>query len=687
MDYVIPPDLLYVPLLLCLALCLILTTFFTYSMAGIRAAVFLCLVTLGVRYEVWRLTETLNLDTPLTAFLSLLVFGAEVLLFTHFLGNSLFEIWRKDRTEETNEKEEFLQNGEYRPNVDVYITTYNEPADVLKRSIIGCKSMDYDNKQIYLLDDGNRPEIKTLADEYGIGYITRQNNTHYKAGNLNNAIQNTDGELLACFDADFIPTKNFLTRTLGYFIESDVALVQTPQNFYNSDPIENNLGLFGIITCEQELFFQKVQPSRDAANAVICCGTSYVIRRLALEDIGGFPTSSITEDFLTSIELHSRQYRVVYVNELLSAGDAPGNIGDYIKQRIRWCRGILQAIYSKTSPLTIAGLNVRQRLYHTLGIFYWLTAFSRVILLATPLCFLIFDIFPIRTSWAEIVYYFLPYYLSYVMLENWLSGGKRSPVWSDLYEYLICFPICTTVLSTFLKPFGTPFWVTPKMQGVDKVRFNMSVGYPLLVMFFVYILAFMLQLKGWDWQPEHEPTVINMIWGVYNIVILWLTLQICFDVPEKREDVTFMCQLPGQLTVAQEKLEIIVAELSLTGVLIQLPSLTAKKLTGKAKKFTLDIPSLELKKLKVSIPEDAQWDALQIASEAEHQTVTLAINDLTEKQYASLVQQLYCQPDTWQDRRLNNNVYFWNFILSIFRIYPLTSPAIKSSGAPQLKLA
>lgn len=683
MEYPTSPDLLYVPLLLCLALCLILTTFFSYKSPGIRAAVFVCLVVLGFRYEFWRLTSTLNLDTPVAAVLSFTILGAEILLFVHFLGNAFFEIWRRDRKAETDEKARRINLGTYQPSVDIYITTYNEPADMLRRTIIGCQAIEYARKKIYLLDDGNRPEIKALADSYQVGYLSRESNTHYKAGNLNNALRHTDGELLACFDADFIPTRNFLTRTLGYFAEPDVALVQTPQNFYNSDPIENNLGLFGIITSEQELFFQKVQPSRDAANAVICCGTSYVIRRAALTAIGGFPTTSITEDFLTSIELHSRQYRVVYVNELLSAGDTPGNIGDYIKQRARWCRGILQALYSSTNPLTIPGLTLKQRLYHALGIFYWLTAFSRLILLATPLCFLLFGFFPIQTTWEEIVYYFAPYYLSYLMLENWLSGGKRSPLWSDLYEYLICFPICVTVLSTLMKPFGAPFWVTPKMQGIPSVRFNMNIGYPLLVAFFIYLLAFVLQFKAWDWQLDHEPAFINLAWGLYNMVILWLTLQTCLDTPEKRENIVFTCRLPGRLTAGEKASDLIVTELSLTHALISLPSQFNQ--SGQAMQtasgiLRLDIPGLGLHQLNASLWDEGKPSTQHPSAAIER---LLVFDSLTKDQFRILVEQLYCQPDRWQDRRLNNNVYFWNFILSIFRIYPLTNTRFLMSATTE----
>jgi Glycosyltransferases, probably involved in cell wall biogenesis len=206
--------------------------------------------------------------------------------------------------------------------------------------------MDYANKKIYLLDDTRRPHIKALAEELGCEYLTRPDNKHAKAGNLNNAISKTNGELIVCFDADFVPTKNFLTRTVGFFQDERVALVQTPQSYYSPDPIARNLGLENIIVPEQEVFYRQIQPVRDGTDSVVCAGTSFVMRRSALQEAGGgFVTSSLSEDYFTAVRLSQKGYKLVYLDEKLSAGAAPDDMGAHATQRLRWAQGTLQAFF------------------------------------------------------------------------------------------------------------------------------------------------------------------------------------------------------------------------------------------------------------------------------------------------------------------------------------------------------
>jgi cellulose synthase (UDP-forming) len=211
---------------------------------------------------------------------------------------------------------------------------------------------------VYLLDDKRRPAMRSLAEELGCIYICRPDNRHAKAGNLNHAMKQTQGELIVSFDADFIPTREFLTRTVGFFQDPQVALVQTPQTFYNGDPIKHNLGLGGVLTNDQDLFFRLVQSGRDTFNCVICCGSSFIMRRQAVEKVGGIPTDTLCEDLLTSVKLQAAKYKVLYLNEALSAGASAENIGGYIDQRIRWGQGTLQTLFCSLNPLTMPGLNL-----------------------------------------------------------------------------------------------------------------------------------------------------------------------------------------------------------------------------------------------------------------------------------------------------------------------------------------
>jgi cellulose synthase (UDP-forming) len=230
------------------------------------------LLTLAVRYLLWRSLSTLNLSTPLNGVFSLGLFLMELLLLSGGIIQLFLLLRVHDRRPEADRLSNDVLNGTFTPTVDILIPTYNEPTFILRRTVIGCQALDYDAKKIYLLDDTRRPEVQALAQELGCEYRTRPDNHHAKAGNLNQAIAHTNGELIVIFDADFIPTKNFLTRTVGFFQDSQVALLQTPQTFYNPDPVARNLGLENTLTPDEEVFYRQIQPIRDGVGGVICAG-------------------------------------------------------------------------------------------------------------------------------------------------------------------------------------------------------------------------------------------------------------------------------------------------------------------------------------------------------------------------------------------------------------------------------
>jgi cellulose synthase (UDP-forming) len=302
----------------------------------------------------------------------------------------------KPRNRDADKMSMEVIEGKYNPSVDIFIPTYNEPEFILRRTILGCQALDYANKKIYLLDDKRRVEMRSLAQELGCEYITRPDNRHAKAGNLNHALPRTSGELIVVFDADFIPTKNFLIRTVGFFQNPQIGIVQTHKSFYNPDPVARNLGLEKVLTEEEEISYRYSQILRDGTDTAMCCGTSFVIRRSALEEVGGFVTDSLSEDYFTGIRLAALGYRVIYLGESLSAGLSAESISDFVAQRLRWARGTLQAFFVKTNPLTIEGLRFLQRLVHFDTALHWFTYLFRIAFLLMPIAYLF-----------TIVYFFL----------------------------------------------------------------------------------------------------------------------------------------------------------------------------------------------------------------------------------------------------------------------------------------
>ena len=509
-----------------------------------RAVVVAIVLALTIRYVLWRSLATLNLSDPLNGIFSLGLFFLEMLMvFTSSI--QLYLILRvKDRRREADRMAVAVESGNFAPPVDIFIPTYNEPAFILRRTVIGCQALDYANKKVYLLDDTKRSEIKLLAKELGCEYITRSDNIHAKAGNINHATALTNGELIVVFDADFIPTKNFLTRTIGFFQNPEIALVQTPQSFYNHDPIARNLGLENVLAPEEEVFYRLIEIIKDSADSVICCGTSFVVRRSALETAGGFVTDSISEDYFTGIRLSATGYRLVYLDEKLSAGLAAENIEAHLTQRLRWARGTLQAFFIDSNPLTIRGLRFVQRLSHLEGLLHWFTSLTRVLFLLMPLAYSFLGVLPLRASAGELLYFFLPYYLVQVTVFSWLNRRSRSALLSDVYSFVQCIPLAVTVVSVMLKPFAKGFQVTPKGIASDRFRFNWKLGWPLIVLFAA--TAFSL------WQNVNIHLVKNVgslevisdsadllkgislgwIWSAYNLLMLGIALLILVDIPK-----------------------------------------------------------------------------------------------------------------------------------------------------------
>jgi cellulose synthase (UDP-forming) len=503
------------------------------------------LLALTLRYVVWRSLATLNLADPLNGVFSLGLFGLEMLMLASGVIQLFLMLRMKDRRREADRKAIAVSTGKFTPTVDILVPTYNEPVFILRRTIIGCQAVDYPHKRVYLLDDTRRPEVQKLATDLGCEYITRPDNRYAKAGNLNHAIAVTaetyasdKSDLLVVFDADFIPTRNFLTRTVGFFQDEQVALVQTPQSFYNPDPIARNLGLEDVLTPEEEVFYRQIQPIRDGAGGVICSGTSFVVRRSALEATGGFVTDSLSEDYFTGIRLAAKGYRLLYLDEKLSAGLAADNMSAHATQRLRWARGTLQAFFIEANPLTIPGLSLLQRLAHLEGLLHWFTSLSRVGYLIAPLAFSFLGVIPVRATLDELLYFFLPYYVVQLMFFSWLNHHSRSALLSDIYSLVLTFPLALTVVQVMLNPFSKGFSVTPKGTASDRYSFNWNLALPLIVLFLITAVSLWCNLglcmaNGWAaiGTPELKGLGLGWLWSSYNLMMIGIALLILLDVP------------------------------------------------------------------------------------------------------------------------------------------------------------
>lgn len=367
----------------------------------------------GVIYLYWR-TGTFHPDHPV---FSRLLYAAEVFGFLTALLNA-FMTWRL-----TVRVSPTPSSG---LSVDVFIPTYNEDLAIVRRTVLAAKAMDYPH-ETWVLDDGNRPEVRTLAAELGVRYLARADNTHAKAGNLNHALRHSRADFIATFDADHAPRRDFLQKTLGFFADERVAFVQTPQDFYNLDSFQNRTDERARRAwSEQSLFFRIIQRGKDYWNSAFYCGSCAVIRRQALDDIGGFATGTVTEDIHTSLRLHKRGWRSVYLPESLAYGIAPAKLEPFLKQRIRWGIGAMN-VWRREGILTARGLTLPQRLSYLATALAYFDGWQKALFYIAPVLVLTTGMMPISVEGGEFLMYFVPYYLlNFLAFEEIARGYGRS---------------------------------------------------------------------------------------------------------------------------------------------------------------------------------------------------------------------------------------------------------------------
>ena len=374
------------------------------------------------------------------------------------------------------------------PDVDIFISTYNEPPELLRKTIIGCKYMEYPDKNkvhIYLCDDHRRPEMRKLAEELGVHYFDRPDNEGAKAGNLNKALERTHSPYVVTFDADMIPQRKFLLKTIPYFIDADrineslpeekrrpLGFIQTPQSFYTPDVFQHNLYAETKVPNEQDFFYDVIEAAKTSTNSVIYGGSNTIISRKALEAIGGFYTKSITEDFATGMLIESAGFVSLGLSEPLASGLAPSSFKEHIQQRTRWGRGVI-ATAKQLKFLRNRKLDLSQKLSYLSSVLYWFSPIKNLIYLISPLMFAVFCIPIFKCTLVDLALFWLPMHLLSMVALRITSQGKISSRWSGIYETsvmpFLLIPIIKETLGITLSTFKvTKKEKSNKRQTIDK---------------------------------------------------------------------------------------------------------------------------------------------------------------------------------------------------------------------------
>lgn len=525
------------------ALALFLTALLVRREGGRRWLLALSLL-LYVRYMVWRVVYTIPTDNVPGLLIGSLVYLAELYGLVQFCFYT-YQSWSPyDRAS--------VPLTRY-PTVDIMVTVVDEPLAILRQTLVGSLAQEYpaDRFTVHVLDDGHRDEAKALAESLGCNYIRRHDRPkHAKAGNLNHALRQTQGEVVAVFDVDHVPARTFLKETVGFFNDPKVAMVQTPHHFYNPDVFQRNLRVGERITNEQALFFRSLQAGRDAHNSAFFAGSGGLFRRAPLMEIGGFQTQTITEDIHTSMNLHARGYRSCYLNRVLSAGLMPETFEGYLKQRKRWAMGCIQMLI-QDNPLLKRGLTWPQRLDYFGSVFYFFFGLPRLICLLAPLAALLLEIPPLKANVWELTNYFMSFFIASALIMRPVSGGSRNPFWSDIYESAMCFALSAVAIKALTAPRKErPFEVTPKGQTVRQSTSTLLThAWPHLVAFGLLVCGLALGGLRW-WHGSTDPGLpVSLWWGSINLLLLTVALFVASEQSQARQNFRLSRNYAGTLLV------------------------------------------------------------------------------------------------------------------------------------------
>lgn len=531
-------------------------------MPKIKKVSYILAIVLSVIYLLWRIFFTIPWHAHIfTLIFALLLVGSEI--FSSFTAYVLiiFRLIRADKTQKLEIPKFDLQQPI--PKIDVIIVTHNEEVSLLRKTVNAATFMDYPDKSkvnIVIADDGNRPEVRELAKEYQVNYVTMEKNKHAKAGNINNALEQLDAPLFAIFDADMMPFSNFLTSSVPFFTENfaeleedpdhtkPIGFVQTPQSFYNADIFQFNLFLQDAVVNEQDFFSRDVNVLNGSNGHALFTGSNAVFLREIVDKVGGFPTDTITKDFELGTKINSEGYISIATREPVSSGITPVDIKSVIKQRTRWARGVIQScrnMHIFTNP-KITLLN-RIILINTW--LYWWSFSRRLIYIAAPLLYALFKVQVVNANfWILMIVWAPGYFLLHFVLGD-TSSNIRNERWGEIQETFFAPYLFIPVILESIGIKAKKFKVTDKsvkFSIVDKLYII-----PYFIMWALTLLA-IVKFNYGKWGSEIIVGSVITFWLVMHFINLSFCLFISMKRDINRKSERFVRHAKGKIMVNGE---------------------------------------------------------------------------------------------------------------------------------------
>ena len=470
------------------------------------------------------------------------------------------------------------------PDVDIFVATYNEEPNLLEKTLLACKRMDYPDKKkvhIYLCDDGHRESMKVLAAKLGVNYLDREDHKGQKAGNLNNALAHSSSPYVVTFDADMIPQSGFLMETIPYFVDCEMrnkgrdekdqiklGFLQTPQSFYDVDLFQFNLHSERKIPNEQDYFYRDIEVARTRSNSCIYGGSNTVIAREALEKIGGFYMDAITEDFATGILIQKAGYVSLSIAKILASGISAKNLQDLIQQRVRWARGVIST-GRKMHIYTSKTLSFAQKMNYWASIWYWYAPVKRLCYIMSPILYATFGFMVFRCDLWEVLLFWLPMYVTSNISLKMLSGNIRNTKWTSIYEYAL-FPYM--LIPIILETFGfslKKFKVTTKDSGKQEKKSYFIYMIPILIVIVLSVIGIVRCILVMFDSGSFGPIVV-LFWLVYNLYNMIMCLFFVNGRTIYRNAERVYAHVDGKVEIDGKEYSCITKDMSETGVAIYL---------------------------------------------------------------------------------------------------------------------
>ena len=503
-------------------------------------------LTVSCRYIWWRYTATLNWDDPVSLTCGLILLVAETYAWVVLVFGYFQVVWPLNR-----KPAPLPESTEEWPSVDIFIPTYNEELSVVKNTVYASLGLDWPKEKltIWILDDGGRAAFREFAREVGVEYIARATHEHAKAGNINNALSRAKADYVAIFDCDHVPTRSFLQMTMGWFLKDrKLGVMQTPHHFFSPDPFERNLGRFRKTPNEGTLFYGLVQDGNDMWNATFFCGSCAIIRRTALDEIGGIAVETVTEDAHTSLRLHRKGYTSAYIRIPQAAGLATESLSAHIGQRIRWARGMVQ-IFRMDNPLLGKGLTMAQRICYANAMLHFLSGIPRLVFLTAPLAFLLLHAYIIYAPALMIALFVIPHMLHGSITTSRIQGRYRYSFWSEIYETVLAWYIAPPTVMALINPKIGKFNVTAKGGLVKEEYVDWVISRPYLGLVLLNLLGVAFGIWRCFYGPENEiPTVwISLLWVLYNLIVLGGAVAVSVESKQIRRSHRVEINLPAAI--------------------------------------------------------------------------------------------------------------------------------------------